>query len=191
MHNDDNNKPKGSVAPPSIDFGKSPSSAASPTAQASTTNNSSPQQQGFSYPSYQKKAKKKKITPSQEAFTGKNKKKPTQHQLEFALTVILVELATSDDDFDRNEYETICNGVAEVFSTSRAEIMNLIESAEAMLATFRTSTEYLELLSENATYGQKITIMKIIDEVIQADGVTDGFELYHRAKYARYFETKE
>ena len=106
-------------------------------------------------------------------------KVPVQ-ELEFALTVLLVELASSDENFDQEEYHTITMSLQRVFDTDRAKAKEYINRASVSLSQVRGTTSYARLLSENLSLDERTMITDIIDELISADGQQDPFEIYHK-----------
>lgn len=101
-------------------------------------------------------------------------------ELEFALTVLLVELASSDENFDQEEYHTITMSLQRVFDTDRAKAKEYINRASVSLSQVRGTTSYARLLSENLSLDERRMVTDIIDELISADGQQDPFEIYHK-----------
>lgn len=105
-------------------------------------------------------------------------------ELELALTVLLVDLASADQSFDPQEYHVITDGLRRVFGTTKSEVQALINQATTVLSNLRGVSRFATLLKDNLDHEQKQAIMEIIEQVIQADGVEDGFETYLRHKLA-------
>lgn len=114
----------------------------------------------------------------------KGKKRATKQQLELALTILLVELASADQNFDTDEYNRIVSGLKRIFGTDRTTVSSLISQANQALANLRGSSQYGELLKENLSLEQRQAVLEVVEEVIYADGHVDGFELYVRNKIA-------
>jgi uncharacterized tellurite resistance protein B-like protein len=106
--------------------------------------------------------------------------KAVQHELEYALTVLLVELASSDQNFDQEEYHTICLSLQRVFDTDRTKAREFINRATVSLAQVRGTTSYAKTLRDNLPLEQREAIIDVIEELIAADGQMDPFEVYHR-----------
>lgn len=115
---------------------------------------------------------------------NKGKKRATRHELELSLTILLVELASADQNFDTDEYNRIVSGLKRIFGTDRTNVSTLITQANHALGNLRGSTQYAELLRENLSPEQRQTVLEVVEEVIHADGKIDGFELYVRNKIA-------
>ena len=105
-------------------------------------------------------------------------------ELELALTVLLVELASADQSFEQSEYQLIANGLKSLFGTPKSEIQALVNQANNILANLRGTSRFAELLRDNLTEVQRQAVVDIINEMIAADGREDGFEVYLRNKIA-------
>lgn len=111
--------------------------------------------------------------------------KPAQKkELELALTILLVDLASSDQSFDQQEYLIIAGGLRRMFGTSRDQVKSLVNQATLVLKNLRGNAKFGELLRDNLELTQKEVIMEIIEEIICSDGKEDGFEIYLRHKLA-------
>ena len=104
-------------------------------------------------------------------------------ELEVALAVLLVDLASCDDNFEPQEFTVIQEGLSRLFGTSKEEVSSLVNQAKTILANLRGSTSSAELLHEHLSDEQKEAVLCVIDQVIDADGVEDGFEVYLRHKF--------
>jgi uncharacterized tellurite resistance protein B-like protein len=106
----------------------------------------------------------------------------TSSDLEFALTILLVELASSDQNFDQQEYHSITIGLQRIFGTERAKVRSYINRATLTLAQYRSTLPYAELLKANLNPLQLKEIVEIIDDLVDSDGQEDPFEIYHRQR---------
>ena len=123
--------------------------------------------------------------------TGHGKVQATSYELASALTVLLVELASSDQDFAPEEYSTILHGIQRVFGTDPTETRTLIQQAQLKLSNLRATDYVAELLKEHASVAQRQQMLQLIDQVINADGVLDGFEVYHRYRLLKLLGLEE
>jgi uncharacterized tellurite resistance protein B-like protein len=78
----------------------------------------------------------------------------------------------------------IVRGLEKVFGTSRQQTTALIERAKTTLSNFRGTTEFAELLRQHTNEEERKIILTVIDDVMNADGIQDGFEIYHRHRFA-------
>ena len=104
--------------------------------------------------------------------------------LEVALAVIMVDLASCDGEFDQSEYGTIVSGMMRVFGTAKDDIRGLVNQAQTVLQGMRGTTTQAAILKQNLSHDEKIAVMGAIDDLIASDGVEDGFETYLRARTA-------
>lgn len=120
---------------------------------------------------------------SDEKLKLKKKNKAPKFQLELALSVILVDLASCDQDFHSQEFQAVSRGLRRVFGTQKTEVLELVHRAQAVIANLRGTANFAKLLSDNTSPEEKQAISGVIEELIAADGVEDGFESYLRKKY--------
>lgn len=114
---------------------------------------------------------------------GKLKTVPST-ELHLAVVVILVDLASTDSNFDSREYMTICVGMQRLFGISQATVTKLIAQANQVLASMRGVDRFATLLKEQIDIEKRQQIMQVIDNVIAADGREDDFEIYLKHKFA-------
>ncbi|MBX7143908.1 MAG: TerB family tellurite resistance protein [Oligoflexia bacterium] len=119
-------------------------------------------------------------------FTRKSATKTglKKNDLELALAVLLVDLASCDQNFEMREYNIIQNGLRRIFGTTKDEVTKLINQANTTLKNLRGSSRFAAQLKENLDENARKAIFEVIEEVIAADGVEDGFETYMRHKFA-------
>lgn len=113
-----------------------------------------------------------------------NRPSVPKKDMELALTVLLVDLAGCDQNFDMQEYNIIQTGLRRVFGTTKSEVTALINQANLTLKNLRGSGRFASLLKDSLDQAQREVIMEVIEDVISADGVEDGFETYLRHKFA-------
>ena len=111
--------------------------------------------------------------------------------LEIALTVLLVDLATCDENFDQNEYQVISKGLSQMFGTSKKEVQALVNQAKLTISNLRGVNHFASLLKESLSEEDKKIVLSLIDEMIDADHQEDGFETYLRAKFVDLIGLKE
>jgi uncharacterized tellurite resistance protein B-like protein len=116
--------------------------------------------------------------------TGKTKlPKVANRELELAVVVILVDLASADSNFDSREFMTICIGMQRLFGVTQPEVMKLIAQANQVLASLRGVDRFANLLREEVPIEKRKQIMEVVQNVIAADGREDDFEIYLRHKF--------
>lgn len=117
-------------------------------------------------------------TNDRNRFSGAARKK----DLELALTVLLVDLAGSDQNFDQQEYNIIVHGLMRMFGTPKTEASALVNQAQTVIRNLRGVDRFGALLRESLSSEEKETVMDVIEEVIGADGIEDDYEIYLRQK---------
>lgn len=122
---------------------------------------------------------------SKNSFQDPDGIRPRKVDLELALVVLLVDLAGSDQNFDQSEYQVIVDGMHSIFGTNALQVKALVNQANLVLKDLRGTSRYGSLLKENLNPTQHAAIMEIVDAVIAADGVQDGFEMYFRYKISK------
>ena len=111
---------------------------------------------------------------------GKNRR-----EVELAAVVLLVDVASADQNFDSKEYQTISAGMRRTFGTTKEQVAALVQEAKNALANLRGSTKFADLLRENLEPPERQAVFELIEEVIAADGQVAGFEEYLRQKFAK------
>jgi uncharacterized tellurite resistance protein B-like protein len=118
----------------------------------------------------------------------KSVSKVKKKDLELALTILLVEIASSDQNFEAPEYQMIILGLYRMFGTGKTEVQELINQAMGILSNLRGTSKFAALLKDNLTEPERKACMEVIDDLIMADGVVDGYEAYLRIKLAKQLE---
>jgi uncharacterized tellurite resistance protein B-like protein len=113
----------------------------------------------------------------------RKKNSASQQQLELALAVLLVELASSDEGFAQKEYQVIIMALHRVFGVARDRAQRHINEAVTILKNLRSTSKYALRLREHLTSKELTLVARCIDDVMDADGVQDGFEIYHRTRF--------
>lgn len=112
-------------------------------------------------------------------------KKQKRDDIEFAVAVILVDLASCDQNFDQVEYDTILAGLHRVFGINQIEVAGLIQKANMAMQGLRGTDNFAKLVRDSLPQDKREEIMRLIDSLIAADGVLDGYELLLRRRYAQ------
>jgi uncharacterized tellurite resistance protein B-like protein len=117
--------------------------------------------------------------------SGKTKESgaASSHDLHLAVVVLLVDLASTDSNFDSREYLTICVGMQRLFGITQPEVTKLISQANQIIASMRGVDRFATLLKEQVDGETRKQIMEVIQNVISADGVEDDFEIYLKHKF--------
>lgn len=110
--------------------------------------------------------------------------------LELALAVVLVDLASTDEQFDPLEYEVISSGLRELFGTTKDRVQQLVNQSKQILGSLRGTSKYTDQLRQNLNEAQRREILSIIEDLIAADGKEDPFEIYMKDRLAKALDLK-
>jgi uncharacterized tellurite resistance protein B-like protein len=113
---------------------------------------------------------------------GRKNQKINTRELELALTVLLVDLAACDENFQPEEYQVIANGLRRLFGTTKEQVQALVNQATQVLRNLRGTSHFGTLLKDNLSEEQRYAIMETVEDIINADGVVEGFEIYLKHK---------
>ena len=116
---------------------------------------------------------------------GPKKAANNRREVELAAVILLVDVASADQNFDNKEYQTISDGMRRAFGTTKEQVASLVQEAKNALANLRGSSKYADLLRDNLNPNERQAVFELIEEVIAADGQVAGFEEYLRQKFAK------
>jgi uncharacterized tellurite resistance protein B-like protein len=105
-------------------------------------------------------------------------------ELELAMVVVLVDLASCDQNFEPREYQIILSGLKRMFGSTREQVQALVNQATIVLRNLRGTSRFSQMLKEELSLEQRQIVMEIVDDMVDADGQKDGFEVYFRARLA-------
>lgn len=109
----------------------------------------------------------------------------TKADLELALAVILVDIASTDEAFDPSEYEVISRGLKELFGSTKDRVQQLVNQSRQILDSLRGTSKYTTMLRDGLSDTEKKEILSIIDDLVAADGKEDPFEVYMKSRIAK------
>src|SRR4051812_30502504 len=81
-------------------------------------------------------------------YRSKNNAAMKKRELEMAVAILLVDLASCDQHFDTCEYQTISKGLNKLFGTSLQEVGSLVQQANQALGMLRGSGKFATMLRE-------------------------------------------
>ena len=94
----------------------------------------------------------------------------------FALGVLLIEIARSDDKVEDREQGIIQRGLALRFGLERSEVIRLIKTAEERAIQAIDLFHFTQIVVENFTEEERIGVIEMLWEVAYSDGVQTGDE---------------
>ena len=102
--------------------------------------------------------------------------------LELALTIILVDVASCDGSFDQAEYRVISCALRTILGSCRTDMTKLVNQANLALANLRGIGRYAQILCDCLEENERKFILQAVENIIMADGREDDFETYMRHK---------
>ena len=105
-----------------------------------------------------------------------------------AYAVLLVDLATVDQKFDKREHAIISGTLKELFNSTPREADDLIAEARHVLAAFRDSVSFVSKIKEEYSSDERAQLYAIIEKVIGADLKENSYETLLREKFRKLLE---
>ena len=94
----------------------------------------------------------------------------------FALAVLLIEVARSDDGVEDRAQGVIQRALALRFGLDRSEVIRLIKAAEERATRATDLFHFTRVVVENFTEEERIGVIEILWEVVYSNGVLTGDE---------------
>ena len=94
----------------------------------------------------------------------------------FALAVLLIEVARSDDGVEDRGQGVIQRALALRFGLERSEVIRLIKAAEERSAEATDLFHFTRVVVENFTEEERIGVIETLWEVVYSNGVLTGDE---------------
>ena len=94
-----------------------------------------------------------------------------QEEPAFALAVLLIEVARSDDRVDARENNAIARVLAKRFSLERHEVSRLIEAAEQSAVKATDLFRFTRIVVDKFGEDERIGVIETLWEVAQSDGI--------------------
>ena len=94
----------------------------------------------------------------------------------FALAVLLIEVARSDDGVEDRGQGVIQRALALRFGLERSEVIRLIKAAEERATEATDLFHFTRVVVENFTEEERIGVIEMLWEVVYSNGVLTGDE---------------
>jgi len=94
----------------------------------------------------------------------------------FALAVLLIEVARSDDGVEDRAQGVIQRALALRFGLERSEVIRLIKAAEERATEATDLFHFTRVVVENFTEEERIGVIEMLWEVVYSNGVLTGDE---------------
>jgi len=99
-----------------------------------------------------------------------------EHELQFAVAVLLMEAATMDGAIDHEETRRIRELLVSHFNLAPADAAQLMHEAEVDLETRVDLYGPSRILKDALDYGQRLELIEMLWDVVYADGVVHEYE---------------
>jgi len=99
-----------------------------------------------------------------------------QHNLRLATCVLLLEVAHADDEFSKEECQTIDGMVAARFELDESETRELLGLAEKERDQGGDLYQFARMVKENYQRSRRLAILELLWEVVYSDGVLEAHE---------------
>ncbi|MDH5648290.1 MAG: TerB family tellurite resistance protein [Gammaproteobacteria bacterium] len=114
----------------------------------------------------------------------------SQHQLQLATAVLLIEVARSDHDIDPRERTRIVDTIQKRFNLTPHETRKLVELATTESAELTSYYEFSSLVNKRFAYDEKINLLELMWLVALTDGHLDKYEEHLIRKIANLIYIK-
>ena len=104
---------------------------------------------------------------------------------ELAYMVVLVSMATIDNQFDPKEFSFIFTEMEKRFNLSRDQIERTIKQVELMIATAGGTQFIFEHIRKNFSEADRSQLLEMVQGLVRADNLIDGFESYLTETYRK------
>ena len=102
----------------------------------------------------------------------------TDHDVRVATCALLVEIARIDEEFTKEEMETLLSILKERYGLSKEHADALIVEAEKELEKSVDLWQFAKLINENYSNAEKMKIVETLWRIVYVDGKMDKYEHY-------------
>ncbi len=108
----------------------------------------------------------------------------TEHELQMATVVLLVEMIHMDDEIKSEELDTVFRLIREKFSLTPEDTTSLISLAEEHRKNATDYYQFTSVINKGFSFEQKLKLIECLWEVAFADGELDMYEEHMVRKIA-------
>ncbi len=106
-------------------------------------------------------------------------------EYQLALTVVLVDMAMVDNDFDYKEHSFILNQITQRFALSKDDVYALINEAESIITQNYDVDSYGKTLRKFINAEEQEAVMMLLDKLIMIDNERNPYEIKLRQRYEK------
>ena len=118
-------------------------------------------------------------------FFGREEAPETHHDVTVAACALFIEMATIDDEFDEAELKHIVDLLESRYGVADEAAEELLTAAREELATGIDVWRYTNLINKNYSNDEKLEIVKLLWELVYADGHLSDHENYLMRKFGK------
>ncbi|MDY6853812.1 MAG: TerB family tellurite resistance protein [Thermodesulfobacteriota bacterium] len=127
----------------------------------------------------------KKFFQKSKEIDQANHEKDDSHDIRIATCALFLEMATIDNEFSSSEREDIISILKKEYSLTDEYVTDLIKETEKELKKRIDLWQFTNLINQNYSRDEKISIIEIIWKIVYADGILDKHEDYLIHKLAK------
>ena len=105
-------------------------------------------------------------------------------RIQIATCVLLLEIATSDEDFSLEEQTTVKKILSEDVGIAAEQLEEILAESRSHRSENVDIWEYTHIVNKNFSHAEKISLIEWIWRVIYADGILNKYEDYMVHKLA-------
>lgn len=113
-----------------------------------------------------------------------NEEPDTEHALQMAAAILLLEVSRADFDISEDELEVIQQALESQFDLSKEEGHALLQLAQEEHERYTSAHAFIRILNESLEAEQKEQLLASLWRVAYADQMLDKYEEYHVRKIA-------
>ena len=97
-------------------------------------------------------------------------------ELRAATTILLIEAAYGDTEYVWREHRTIVKGLEREFGLGKREILDLLRRANEIRPPVVKLADVTDVIRDRFTKEQRVEILRLVWQVIEADGSVEEWE---------------
>lgn len=110
----------------------------------------------------------------------------TARDVQIATTILLLEMAGSDEEYAPEEVQAIFGLLQRQFKVTEDDVVDLLEVADQLRAERQKIDEFVNTVNQRFTAAQKQQVLAMIWAVVFADGKVERFE----ERFAKQIKTR-
>ena len=115
----------------------------------------------------------------------------SEHDLQVAVCALFLEIANSDREFDKNEWDNIIANLKRQFGISDEVAIQLTEEAAKAVGESIDIWKFTNRINETYSVEEKIRVVEMLWRIVYADGKVDMNEDYLVRKSANLLNLKD